>query len=174
MSTRQSTSPWFRRGAWKWGGLKYPKGWKLGLYLPRWGIRSRLFVPSPKDRMALGPDRYPYWYVLDYTGANAPIARDSGDDRLLPDRDFTALALLGNSDQAAPTFTTGFFQVIGEGGFRFQRVAVDSRSMLGTARFPLLLKHPFHHPNGEPLLNRVINLTTLTNSVQVVVYGVKQ
>lgn len=165
----QSKSPFIRGGVWKWGGLRYPRGWKLGLYLPNDRVLSRLLVPSPKDRMALGLDRYPYWYVMNYTLAS----RDSGDNRVIPDKDFTALMLLASTNRDVPSFHAGFFQVIGEGGYRFQRVSVDSRNMFGTAQFPFLLKRPFHHPDGEPLLNRVINLLTLVNTVQVVVYGVK-
>lgn len=163
----------FRRGPWRFGGPQFPSGWPFGLLLPETGLQSSAYVTPPKERQALGlAQRLPYWFVINYTVG----ALISSDDQILPVGNFVALALIGSSQQGPTSYQTQWFQLVdGQGqGFRFSRIGVIDRNMIGTANRPFILRHIYPMPNLLSLLNRLSNRAAATQNVQLCVYGVRE
>jgi hypothetical protein len=162
---RYSQSPWRARGP------GFPRAWVNGLLLPRTTLRSRAYLPDATERMAIGADAYPFWHVLDYP-AVAGLA--SADGQILPEQDFTLLALMGVSQQLAG-LRTEFYQVISKDtGLRMSNLPVNNVNLLGTGQEPFFLRRPYPMPNQRAVLNRMINRAAVANTAQVVLYGMKQ
>lgn len=162
----------FRRGPWKTGGRQYPAGWPFGFLLPGTGLSSSAYVTIPKDRRALGRERVPFWQVINY----APGALVSLDDQILPVGNFVALAFVGSSEQGPASYQTQHFQVVDEQGqgFRFARVGVVESNIMGTANRPFIFRRPYPMPDLLSLLNRMANRATVSQNVQLCVYGVRE
>jgi hypothetical protein len=59
-------------------------------------------------------------------------------------------------------------------GFRMSRTGINNANIFGTAQNPFILRRPFPMPNNCSLLNKIANMTTNTNAVQLVFYGMKR
>lgn len=158
----------------------YPAGWTRGYFLGARKHDSSRFFPSPAARAAVarGREIEPYWHVMNF----APASRDSGDSQVLPEGDVSILALMATSDQAdnadGRSYQSQLFQTArgqgGQVGFRFCRQGVNNRNFFGTARRPFFLRTPYFAPGLQPLIARVANVTTATNNVQVVLFGLRR
>lgn len=158
---------------WGFGQASFPSGWRYGLLLPRRTVASRAYLPGPKERMALGRTRIPFWWVMDFT--LEPQA--SGDGTITPIYNFTLLSMMATSEQEAG-FRTQNFQLSDNcgSGAAFSRVGIDFPNAAGTAQRPLFIKKPYPMPNMLSLLNRTANLDATvdtTNDVQLAFYGVR-
>ena len=154
----------------------FPAAYKLGIYTGQRKVTSRAFLPGPLERMAIGQPVEPYWHVVNF----APESRDSGDGEVVPTGSLAYMALMASTDQAAPagqnaSFDAHLYQVAGEkSGHRWQRTLVNAPNFFGTAQQPFYLRKPYYAPNRMPLLVRVSNRTTVTNNIQVVVFGLRR
>lgn len=148
---------------------------------PRWSetlLRTRLgptgdaaMFPGTLERLATGAgERQPFWHVIDY----ALTARGSGNGEAVENENFTLLHLTGSTDQTGLSFRSQFYQVLGQSrGIRMSRIGVNYQNMFGTAQRPFYLGVPYNMPNLKALLNKVGDLSTNANNVQIVLFGVK-
>ena len=168
MSTRESTIPWPRKPWWRGNP---PSGQSFGYLLPTSLVTALYRVPTARDIRALGRNKVPYFWVINY---NAMASQDTADDQIAPTSNFVLLSMQYTSSQAAG-IRSQLFQVADDSGngFRFSRVGVDGDNMFGTARHPLYLRRPYPMPNNYSLLNRTLSKATAENNVQLVLYGVK-
>lgn len=152
-------SPWLGRGAAKI---------MLGLMTPRRKLASSAYFPGPRARAPLYGGKQPYWQVFNYS----LNSRQSGDSRIVTGKNFTLVALMGNSNQAGLSFRTQFYHMVGPGlGFRFSRVGENFSNHVGSATDPFILRRPYVMAAETSLQNRTQNLTTNTNAIQIVAYG---
>ena len=150
----QSTIP-FPKKPWGFGGRSFPRGWTYGLMLPRYKIFSRAYLPGPKERMALGRNKIPFWHSMRYDLQ----AQVSGDGNITPLNNVVLLSMMATSSQAKG-FRSQFGQLVDDQGkvCRWSRVGINSPNMFGTAQKPFPIKHPYPMPNLLALLNRCANL----------------
>ncbi len=166
---RQSRIP-FPRKPWGRGGGSYPAAYTFGLLLSARGLGSVAYLPAVKERRALGRNRVPFWHVLSYNVQS----QASDNQSIAPTGNFVALSMM-----ATPTtnnqLRTQFRQIADEGGmgFNLSRVLVDNLNQFGTAQRPFIFRHLYPMPNHLSLLNRMTNLATTANVVQICIYGVK-
>ena len=165
MALRPLDSPYVLNRPWAGQG---PARISLGLMTPRRKLASSAYFPGPRARLHLRGAKMPYWHVINYSLAS----RESGDSRVVTGKEFTLVALMGNSDQAGESFRTQFFHLIDKRrGFRFSRTGLNVGNALGRATDPFILRRPYSMPNETTLLNRTQNLATVTNAIQIVAYG---
>jgi hypothetical protein len=172
MASRAQSPRWWQRGPWKFaGGAPFPRGWTFGLVTPGYKLLSSAYLPGSKARRAIGSNRIPFWHVVNYTLA----ALASGDDRILPTNHFILLSIMATMSQGNG-FQTQFFQVADDKGtgFRFSNVGVIFDEITGTAEAPYIMRRPYPMQDLLPLANRVANRATAANTVQLVLYGLKQ
>lgn len=152
--------------------MQFPRGWPFGFLMPEMGLASSAYVPTPRDRLALGTQRVPYWLVINYT----PGALVSVDDQMLPIGNFVALALLGTSERGPTSYQTQFFQLADTtgSGFRFSRIGIIDQNGVGTAERPFVFKRPYPMPDLLALLNRTANRASASQNIQLCVYGVRE
>jgi hypothetical protein len=144
---------------WERGASAWPRAWGVGKILPR------------RVRVALAGAIHPYWHVIN----NALAARESQDSDILPDDDFTAIALIGSATEPPRSFRSQFYQVVDpDNGYQISRLPVNQENLLGTAQRPFLLRNPYPMPNRHAFLNRTQNMRNAANTAQTVIYGVKE
>lgn len=144
---------------WERGSTAWPRMWGVGIILPR------------RVRLSLAGAAHPYWHVI----ASALAARESQDSDILPDDDFTAIALIGSATEPERSFRSQFYQVVdADNGYQISRLPVNQENLLGSAQRPFLLRHPYPMPNRHAFLNRTQNMRNAANTAQTVIYGVKE
>lgn len=165
MALRPLDSPYVLNRAWAGYG---PVRIALGLMTPRRKLASSAYFPGPRARLHLRGAKMPYWQVINYS----LDSRESGDSRVVTGKDFTLVALMGNSDQAGESFRTQFYHLVDKRrGFRFSRTGLNVGNALGNGADPFILRRPYSMPSETALLNRTQNLATVTNTIQVAAYG---
>lgn len=167
-------NPWPRK-PWGFGSVSFPAEYTYGLILPQRGLRTRAYLPGPKDRMVLGKTKLPYFHVMDFS----LTSQESLDGTILPTDNFTMLAIMGTAKldgEGAAHFRTQSFQLTDTNGngLKFSSTAVDDANAVGSAMLPLILRCPYPAPNMLAILNRTANVNSEHNAVQIVMYGVKE
>ena len=115
----------------------------------------------------------PYWFpiydsLVQLGGGLGPQQTDRG--QLEAHEDCWLLSLMSSSAQAAG-FTFQLFDTEREIGFMDQDI--QNTLQFGTALRPFYLKTPFYLPVGGQLESRIINLATVSNTIQIVGHGIR-
>jgi len=161
----------------------YPPWLRLGYMTPERIYTAPLYFPGAMDRFKImgGHDIEPFFLVVgDSPGGLISIAsRDTEDRRVTPIGEFTMLSIGGYSSLASSgnvsNVAVSIYDVDGEG--RPQRRW--NRQMINLANFsgkfePMTLRQPVICPEKQPILVRITNQSTSTNSVQIVFAGVRR
>lgn len=159
-----------------WNPARIPGGrYALGIWLPERKLASSGFVPGKLAQRGLYGWR-PYWYVFDLAlGASQTL---EGRAACPSDFQLLAITLSATVDEAghqipAPTPACRVQIFDGKRKKRFSALGINDVNLAGTAQAPFILRRPYRFHAGGVILLRAQNLTTVANTVQVVLYGVQ-
>jgi hypothetical protein len=102
-------------------------------------------------------------------------ASQSLDDRIVVAKRFILVAIMATASQeeeSPNSFRTQFYHLVGRQlGFRFGKTGENSGNIVGAATDAWMYRLPYPMPEQTVLQCRVQNLTTDSNEVQIVFYG---
>ena len=114
---------------------------------------------------------YPFFNVFNHT-AIGTLQTDDQSNEL--DSDFYLISIQGNATEGPGTFRSQFYEIVDEEtGLQHMRLGLNDQGLVGTGQRQLFLPHPYKMTKGQTLLCRTLNQSTETNTIQIVVFGVK-
>lgn len=172
-SYRSQPNCW-QKSRWPW---MFPPGWPRGFYTAQRKLASKAYYPDSKQRavVASGYIVEPYWTVVNV----APLSRESVKDSFLPQGDTAFLSMTAtHSSDATPAgtdFQARLYQVLDENsGLRMSRGGINKGNIFGTGARPFVLRQPYFPGNLRMVATQISNAQSSTNTIQMVIYGVRR